>query len=52
MQEGHPIDFESGKLNKRESLKSMYDKEMLATRSNKMTTIPPKEQKLDKNKPQ
>ena len=30
MQEGHPIDFESSKLNKRESLKSTYDKEMLA----------------------
>ena len=30
MQEGHPIAFESRKLNKRESLKSMYDKEMLA----------------------
>ena len=30
MQEGHPIAFESRKLNKRESLKSTYDKEMLA----------------------
>ena len=29
MQEGHPITFESRKLNKR-SLKSTYDKEMLA----------------------
>ena len=29
MQEGHPITFESRKLNKRESLKSMYDQEML-----------------------
>jgi len=29
MQEGHPIAFESRKLNKRESLKSTYDKEML-----------------------
>ena len=29
MQEGHPITFESRKLNKRESLKSTYDKEML-----------------------
>ena len=30
MQEGHPIAFESKKLNKRESLKSTYDKKMLA----------------------
>ena len=30
MQEGHPIAFESRKLNKRESLKSTYNKEMLA----------------------
>ena len=30
MQEGHPIAFECRKLNKRERLKSMYDKEMLA----------------------
>ena len=30
MQEGHPIAFESKNLNKRKSLKSMYDKEMLA----------------------
>ena len=30
MQEGHPIAFESQKLNKRERLKSTYDKEMLA----------------------
>ena len=30
MQEGHLIDFESKKLNKRESLKSTYDKEMLS----------------------
>ena len=30
MQEGHPIAFESRKLNKRERLKSTYDKEMLA----------------------
>ena len=30
MQEGHPIAFESKKFNKRESLKSMYDKIMLA----------------------
>ena len=30
MQEGHPIAFESRKLNKREILKSTYDKEMLA----------------------
>ena len=30
MQEGHPIAFESRKLNKRENLKSTYDKEMLA----------------------
>ena len=29
MQEGHPMAFESRKLNKRESFKSMYDKEML-----------------------
>jgi hypothetical protein len=28
MQEGHPITFESQKLNKIESLKSTYDKEM------------------------
>jgi len=30
MQEGHPIAFESRKLNKRERLKSTYKKEMLA----------------------
>ena len=30
MQEGHPISFESRNLNKRESLKYMYGKEMLA----------------------
>ena len=30
MQEGRPIAFESRKLNKRESLKSTYDKEMMA----------------------
>ena len=30
MQEGHPIAIESRKLNKRERLKSTYDKEMLA----------------------
>lgn len=30
MQEGHPIAFESRKLNKHEHLKSMYNKEMLA----------------------
>ena len=30
MQEGHPIAFESRKLNKRESLKYTYDKEMLS----------------------
>ena len=30
MQGGHPMAFESQKLNKRESLKSTYDKEMLA----------------------
>ena len=30
MQEGHPIAFKSQKLNKRESLTSTYDKEMLA----------------------
>ena len=30
MQEGHPIAFESRKLNKKESLRSTYDKEMLA----------------------
>ena len=30
MQEGHPITFERGKFNKRESLKSMYDKEILS----------------------
>ena len=30
MQEGHQIAFENGKLNKRERLKSTYDKEMLA----------------------
>ena len=30
MQEGHPIAFENRNLNKRESLKSSYDKEMLA----------------------
>ena len=30
MQEGHPIAFERRKLNKRESLKSTYDKEILA----------------------
>ena len=30
MQEGHPIEFESRKLNKRESLKSTYDNEMLS----------------------
>ena len=30
MQEGHPIAFESRKLNKRERLKSTYNKEMLA----------------------
>ena len=30
MQEGHPIAFEIRNLNKRESLKSTYDKEMLA----------------------
>ena len=30
MQEGNPIAFESRKLNKRESLKSTYDKERLA----------------------
>ena len=30
MQEGHPIAFESRKLNKREILKSTYDKDMLA----------------------
>ena len=30
MQEGHPIAFKSRKLNKRESVKSTYDKEMLA----------------------
>ena len=30
MQEGYPIAFERRNLNKRESLKSTYDKEMLA----------------------
>jgi hypothetical protein len=30
MQDGHPIAFESRKLNKREELKSTYNKEMLA----------------------
>jgi hypothetical protein len=30
MQDGHPIAFESRKLNKRECLKSTYDNEMLA----------------------
>ena len=30
MQEGHPIAFESRKLNKRECLQSTYNKEMLA----------------------
>ena len=30
MQEGHPIAFESRKLNKREFLQSTYNKEMLA----------------------
>jgi hypothetical protein len=30
MQDGHPIAFESRKLNKREDLKSTYNKEMLA----------------------
>ena len=30
MQDEHPIAFESMKLNKREQLKSAYDKEMLA----------------------
>ena len=30
MQEGHPISFESRKINKREHLKSTYNKEMLA----------------------
>ena len=30
MQEGHPIAFERKKLNNEESLKSTYDKEMLA----------------------
>ena len=30
MQEGHPIEFESWKLNKREIFKSMYDKEILS----------------------
>ena len=30
MQDEHPIAFESRKLNKREQLKSTYDKEMLA----------------------
>ena len=30
MQEGHPTAFEIRNLNKRESLKSTYDKEMLA----------------------
>lgn len=30
MQEGHPIAFESGKLNKRGGLKSTYNKEMIA----------------------
>ena len=30
MQDEHLIDFESRKLNKREQLKSTYDKEMLA----------------------
>ena len=30
MQEGHPITFESRKLNKREFLQSTYNKEMLA----------------------
>jgi hypothetical protein len=30
MQEGHPITFESRKLNKRECLQSTYNKEMLS----------------------
>jgi hypothetical protein len=30
MQDGHPIAFESRKLNKKEELKSTYNKEMLA----------------------
>ena len=30
MQDGHPITFERRKLNKRECLKSTYNKEMLA----------------------
>ena len=30
MQDGHPIAFESRKLNKRECLQSTYNKEMLA----------------------
>jgi hypothetical protein len=30
MQEGHPITFESRKLNKREGLKPTYNKEMLS----------------------
>ena len=30
MQEGHPIELDSRKLSKKESVKSTYDKEMLA----------------------
>jgi hypothetical protein len=30
MQDGHPVTFESRKLNKKEELKSTYNKEILA----------------------
>jgi len=49
MQEGHPIAFESRKLNKRESFKSTYVGHY--TCLNKMTTIPSREQNTDKNRP-
>ena len=53
MQEGHPIAFESKNLNKRESLKSTYDKEMLAIIHvlTKWRQITPREQNIDKNRP-
>ena len=53
MQEIHPISFKSRNLNKRESLKSTYDKEMLAIIHvlTKWRQITPREQNIDKNRP-
>ena len=53
MQDEHLIAFESRKLNKREQLKSTYDKEMLAHYAGigKVETIPLREKIHDPHRP-